>query len=375
MKKKSKILYLLHLPPPVHGSSVVGLSIKESAIINERFNGHYINLLASHNVAETGIVNFKKLFFFIITWIKVFVSVIRNRPNLCYLALTVTGAAFFKDLLLIIILKIFRIKRIYHLHNKGVILHQHKFFYRLCYKFVFKNAEVILISEHLYKDIQFFVPKSKVHFCPNGIKDYIKNSNDTLPGNKLLIKKSNSTIQLLFLSNLIESKGVFILLDACSILKRKELCFECIFIGGEGDITASRFHERVNQLCLNDIVNYQGEKFGIEKTKAYLEADIFVFPTYYETFGLVNLEAMQHSIPIISTLEGGIPDIIEDGITGFLIAPKNVEDLASKLELLIKNHDLRIQMGIAGRKKYEQQFTQQIFENRLHDIFQQILDN
>ena len=84
---------------------------------------------------------------------------------------------------------------------------------------------------------------------------------------------------------------------------------------------------------------------------------------------------MQHSIPIISTLEGGIPDIIEDGITGFLIAPKNVEDLASKLELLIKNHDLRIQMGIAGRKKYEQQFTQQIFENRLHDIFQQILDN
>jgi glycosyltransferase involved in cell wall biosynthesis len=375
MKLKPKILFLLHLPPPVHGSSVVGLSIKESKIINDSLNGTYINLLASHNVAESGTVNSKKLISFAITWFHVLASIIKNRPKLCYFALTVKGVAFYKDLLLVFLLKIFRIKIVYHLHNKGIKLHQNKFLYKLGYKFVFKKSNVILISDYLYPDIQSFVPKTNVYLCSNGIKDIGKNSNGSL-GNMISGNPAiDKPVQVLFLSNLLESKGVFVLLEACSILKSRNISFECTFIGGIGDISAKRFQCYVDMLGINDIVFYKGEKYGEEKNKVYAAADIFVFPTLFETFGLVNLEAMQHSKPVISTMEGGIPDIIDDGVTGFLVPPNDVETLAKRMELLIKNNNLCIQMGVAGRKKYEQQFTQEIFENRLNEIIVTLVQN
>src|SRR5690606_299334 len=124
MNKKPKILFLLHLPPPIHGSSIVGLNIKNDVVINKSFECSYLNLLASKHVTETGKINFGKIFGFIITLIKVFKILIFNRPKLCYLALTVSGAALYKDLILITLLKIFSVKRLYHLHNKSVKLHK-----------------------------------------------------------------------------------------------------------------------------------------------------------------------------------------------------------------------------------------------------------
>jgi glycosyltransferase involved in cell wall biosynthesis len=383
------ILFLLHIPPPVHGSSVVGQIIKDSRLINSKFKCSYINLLASQNVAESGTINIKKLLGFAVTLYKVLVTLSQKPPNLCYLALTTTGAAFFKDLLLVALLKLFRIKRIYHLHNRGISLHQNKAIYRICYKFVFKNAEVILLSRRLYSDIQSFVPKTNIHICPNGIPFPIQNSEINEMQPKLQIKPSrepgiikeqgkdsNRIVQILFLSNLIESKGVYNLLEACALLKKKEISFECIFIGGESDISASQFKDRVNQLELNRYVYYQGRKLGKEKEQAYLNADIFVFPTFYsnECFPLVLLEAMSYSLPVISTFEGGIQDIVEDGHTGFLVTQKDVEALANQLENLIKNPRMREQMGMAGRKKYEKEFTLDRFENRLKEILQQVVD-
>ncbi|MDD2305495.1 MAG: glycosyltransferase family 4 protein [Prolixibacteraceae bacterium] len=383
---KKKILFLLHIPPPVHGSSIVGLFIKESVLINEEFNCSYINLLASQNVAESGVVSFGKILGFLRTFYQVFISLLRNRPQLCYMALSTTGTAFFKDSILIALLKVFRVKRIYHLHNKGVSQYEYKTFNNFCYNFVFRNSEVIVLSEKLYPDIQSYVPFQKVYICPNGVNDevpkaqvrsfaYENSSEDeqiSLMDNKLPLPKKNT--QILFLSNLIESKGVFILIDACSLLVKKGIRFECVFIGGEGNISASQFNEKINKSGLKDYVSYKGKKFGEEKNSAFQEADIFVFPTYEDCFPLVLVESMSHSLPIVTTFEGGISDIVEDGITGFFVPQKNAEELAEKLEILILDSYLRQKMGKAGRKKYEQNFTLEIFQNRMIDILKDVIE-
>jgi glycosyltransferase involved in cell wall biosynthesis len=181
------------------------------------------------------------------------------------------------------------------------------------YRFVFRNADVILLSKLLYQDIENFVPESRIHICPNGIEDMATKTD-------IDKKEINGTTKLLFLSNLIESKGVFVLLEACALLKEKGLLFECDFIGGEADITETSFNEKLKQLNLDKQVHYIGKKYNEEKKKAFEEADIFVFPTYYsnECFPLVLLEAISHSLPVVSTLEGGIPDIIEDGVKWIL---------------------------------------------------------
>lgn len=364
MRIKNKILFILHIPPPVHGSSVVGLQIKNSTKINDEFESRYVNLGTSVSIDEIGKRGFIKLFRFASIWFNVLRQLIIFRPELCYFAITAKGSAFYKDSCIVFLMKIFGVKLVYHFHNKGVSNRQDKWIDNLLYRFVFKNNDVILLSRYLYPDIQKFVPKERVYYCPNGIPDTV--------GDKLLSLKNgeNRTAEILFLSNLIESKGVYVLLEACKILHNKQVSFHCAFVGGIGDVSENQFKDKAQKLNIESCVGYLGKKYGIEKKTEFEKADIFAFPTYYhnETFGLVNLEAMQYSLPVVSTFEGGIPDVVEDGVTGFLVPQKDATALADKLEILINNPELRSQMGIAGREKYEKEFTLDTFENTLTKI-------
>lgn len=364
-----RILFILHTPPPVHGSSVVGKTIKDSLVINEAFECSYINLGTSRTVDEIGKNPFVKIGRYLSIIIKVLKQLLTHKPNLCYLAITAKGTAFYKDSLIALLVKGFGVRMVYHFHNKGVSTRQHKALDDFLYKSVFKNAHAILLSKYLYPDVEKYFTTDRVHYCPNGIPDIEKRE-------KRKEKRLNDKVELLFLSNLIESKGVFVLLEACSILKQKGLSFHCTYLGGEGDVNAQQFQQKAKELGVTDQVVYVGKKYGVEKEEILSEADIFAFPTYYdyETFGLVNLEAMQFRLPIVSTFEGGIPDVIEDGKTGFLVPKKNTIALAEKLELLISNPELRNKLGKAGREKYENEFTINLFEQRLKDILSEIIN-
>lgn len=362
---KKEGLFLLHLPPPVHGSSMVGGWIRESDLLNSKFNCRYINLLASTEVSQSGKVTFKKLYSMILTLVTLLKLLFLKKPDFCYLALTTTGIGFYRDSLFVLILRIFRVKRVYHLHNKGVQIAANNMLNTFLYRFVFEKAKVIILSKLLYKDISKFVHFSNVYICPNGIPK--------LDVDFEISSLARKEINILFLSNLIESKGVILLLEACSNLLKLNYKFKCIFIGGEGDISEESFLSQVRRLNLEGVVSYEGRKYGHDKEKYFLKSDIFVFPTKYknETFGLVNLEAMQYSLPIISTFEGGIPDVIEDGKTGFLIQP-NVDELTDKISYLIDNKSVRCVMGEEGRKRYLEFFTLDHFEKNITNIIDTI---
>ena len=365
MNKNIRILFILHFPPPVHGSSVVGLQIKESKVINAAYDCHYINMGTSATIDEIG----KNAFGKITRYISILSQVIKNlfalRPNLCYLAITAQGIGFYKDAIVVLLVKLFGVKLVYHFHNKGVINRQDKFIDNLLYRYVFKNTGIILLSPCLFSDIQKYVSKNAVQYCPNGIKPI---EIGTWP------KTTNDCPEILFLSHMLEAKGVYVLLDACAILKKRNLPFHCTFIGGKGDITENQFQEKVVANGLKNSVSYIGSKHGHEKESYFSTADIFAFPTYKETFGLVNLEAMQYELPVVSTYEGGIPDVVEDGVTGFLVPQKDSVALAERLELLIKDPELRKKMGSAGRARYEKEYTLEKFEKRMVEILGEVMN-
>jgi len=360
----------LHLAPPVHGAAVAGGFIKESTPINEVFDCTYINLATASSLADIGKSGFKKFFVIVRLWYKVVLALKSQNFKLCYLTINAKGPAWFKELGIVALVKLFQVPIIYHYHNKGVAENADSSFKKIMYRFQFKNAKTILLSPLLYQDIADFANELDVYYCPNGIP------NATLISLEATANKELNPTMILFLSNLIESKGVFVLLEACVLLKKKQIPFRCVFIGGEGDITASQFREKVSQLNLKAEVEYQGKKYGLEKEAAFTEAEIFAFPTYYhnETFGLVNLEAMQYALPVISTFEGAIPAVIIDGINGFLVPQQNVEALADKLEILLGDSQLRNEMGLAGKKMYEEKFTLEIFEKRMVTILQDALN-
>jgi glycosyltransferase involved in cell wall biosynthesis len=343
---------------------MVGQYIKESLLINQEFNTRYINLGTSKTIDEIGKNPLKK----VSVYLKIVGSILKQllffKPDVVYLAITAKGIGFYKDVVIAFLTKLFRVPLVLHFHNKGVSENQERFFDNLLYQILFKNTKVILLSKYLYYDIKKYVREDAVFYCPNGIAEIKFQADGKIP--------KSDPVQLLFLSNLIESKGVYVLLEACRLLHAKQLSFYCTFVGGIGDVSEEQFEDKVQKLNIESSVAYLGKRYGIEKEIEFGKADVFILPTFNDCFPLTLLEAMQFSLPVVSTFEGGIPNIVEEDVTGFLVQQKDFKVLAEKLEILINDAELRKQMGVAGREKYKKKFTLSQFENNIVGILNSI---
>ena len=370
-KKKYKVLFVLHLPPPVHGAAIANSYIKNSNLINSDHETDYVSLATNTVLDQTGKGSFKKLITFAAI-LKNIARLLRSKKyDLCYVSLTASGPAFYKDAIVVALLKLFNQKIIYHFHNKGVSFTRQNAVNEALYKFVFKNTKVILLSKYLYPDIAKYVSEDDVYYCPYGIPA------STIVRDSVGFKETDNHLSLLYLSNMMIEKGVFVLLEACSILKSQNVKFRCNFVGGWTDITPAEFERYLVDHDLQDVVVAHGPKYAEEKLAFFDNSDVFIFPTFYhyETFGLVNLEAMQHSIPIISTKEGGIPDVVVDGETGFLVNKQNPTELAERISYFASHPMEAIIMGEKGKKRFDEQFTMEKFEKNISEIITKAISN
>ena len=374
--RKHRLLFIGTLPPPVHGSAVVSQQLKGSKVINDAFDCDWVNLGTSRSMEEIGKgspIKFFRLFFALY---KEFWYLLTKQYDLCYLAITCHGSGFLKDSPFVLMCKLFRKKIIIHQHNKGMANDVNRWPYKWLIPLCYKNAKVILLSWYLYPDIEKVVNKEDVYICPNGIKVQ-ENSSPKSQGSSVICNLKPETTQefrLLFLSNLIESKGVFVLLDALRILKNKGHSFICDFVGGDTkEIDARRFNKEVEKRGLNKLAIYQGRKFGDEKTEMFKKADLFVLPTMNDCFPLVILEAMEFGVPIVTTAIGGIPSIVDDGVTGLIAKAGDSQSLANSIETLIVDGAMRKQLGDAGRKKMISEFTEEVFEENMLRILQNVV--
>ncbi|MCP4049720.1 MAG: glycosyltransferase family 4 protein [bacterium] len=98
--------------------------------------------------------------------------------------------------------------------------------------------------------------------------------------------------------------------------------------------------------------------------------DVILAPSYYEPFGLVATEAMSLGKPVIASNAGGFRESVDDGISGFLVPPEEVDGLADKMKFLLKNTDLRKSMGKSAYKRYKDKFSMSIFINKLGSFYE-----
>ena len=355
----------MHMPPPVHGAAMMGKYIHDSQIINDTFECSYFNLTLAKNLQDIGKGGIRKLWNFCKQLYEIRSIVKKFNPQLCYVTPNAKGGAFYKDFFVVMMLKTMEKKVVVHYHNKGVATRQDKWLDHFLYKRFFKGLKVILLAEPLYQDICKYVNRQNVYICPNGI-----------PSQQHTLQKiTHEGFNILFLSNMMEEKGVWDLLKACKILKNQGKAFHCHFVGKWSDITENTFKERIINQNLEDVVIAHGAKYGEEKNEFFQKTDLFVFPTYYnnECFPLVLLEAMEQGIACISTNEGGISAIIDEKITGYVIAKHNPQMMAERIEYLIDHPDVCQAMGAAGREKFVREFTLERFEYKIKDILQDIL--
>lgn len=358
MERKPRILFVMHMPPPVHGAAMMGAMLHDCMVKQDWLDARFINLSASASVDEIGRRSWKKVLFIFRLLREVRHTLGAWKPDLVYVTPTSCLPALLKDALVVRAAKRSGCRILLHFHNKGVASRSGHWLDDRVYRRFFAGTKVILLSERLTPDVEKYVKREDILYCPNGLE---------LPAVRRSV--SHAVPRLLFLSNLLPGKGVVDLLDACRLLKRRNTSFLCRFVGApSGSISAETFRKMVEERGLEGIVLYEGPLYGNAKLEALGEADMLVHPTREDCFPLVILEAMAAGLPVVSTREGAIPDEVEDGITGILCDKGNPEALADAIETLLQDNTVRERMGAAGRIRYETYFTRGQFEKRMIEI-------
>lgn len=201
---------------------------------------------------------------------------------------------------------------------------------------------IITVSPHV-KDWVSNRTRSNIHVIPNGV------AFDEIQSILIRTKDQLKHPAILFVGGLVKVKGIDVLLNAVLIIIKKIPDLH-IYIAGSGP-EESKLKKLVKGLNIEKNVNFLGFISGEKKYAYYKSADIYVQPSRYETFGVAVLEAMACGKPVVASNVGGIPFVVEDGKTGLFFECGNIEDLAEKVIILLKNKEMREKMGKEGRER------------------------
>ena len=199
----------------------------------------------------------------------------------------------------------------------------------------------IAVSRAALKMIsRYFADRYQI--IPNGI-DYARFAAEVPPIPRYIDSKRN----ILFLGRQEKRKGLPYLLEAYARLKRERPDIRLIVVGPDGGMRAA-CERYVRQNRLKDVV-FAGFVPYEELPRYYKTADVYCAPnTGHESFGIVLLEAMAAGTPIVASNIGGFADVVEDGVEGVLVPPRDADGLASAMDRLLSDAALREEMGRAG---------------------------
>jgi D-inositol-3-phosphate glycosyltransferase len=157
---------------------------------------------------------------------------------------------------------------------------------------------------------------------------------------------------LLYVGRIAPIKGLETLLDAVARLRARGSSVRLLVVGGEADEPVdgheAAIRQRVNALGLRDAVRFVGAQPQETLRDYYVAADVTVLPSYYESFGMVALEAMACGSPVIGSRVGGLATTVRDGVTGFLVPDGDAAALCERIDLLVDDPDLRFRLGREG---------------------------
>jgi glycosyltransferase involved in cell wall biosynthesis len=176
---------------------------------------------------------------------------------------------------------------------------------------------------------------------------------------------------LLYVGVLRESKGLLVLVEACRGLRRRGLDFRLHFMGAfESREFEHSLRKAVADAELEDRVLFLGSRAGDEKWECFRASDIFCYPTHFEveSFGLVCVEAMQFSLPVVATRWRGVPSVVAEGESGLLVPVRDPSQLEAALATLLEDPEVRRRMGARGRELYLERFTDERFRRDMEAV-------
>lgn len=224
------------------------------------------------------------------------------------------------------------------------------------------------------KENNFNISKLQTIYTGLKMEDYYQkeNSGNTIEINGKEIKKPIVTMIARFDRY---QKGHQYFLEAAKIIKKRVSKVNFLVIGGavnpEEEKYRSELEDKVKQLGLSNHIIFTG--FYPDLIYLLSNIEIVVIPSLYEAPSAVALEAMAMKRPVVASNVGGIPEVVIDGKTGFLVEPKNPEAIAEKAIFLLKNPKKAKEMGEKGYQRVKENFTQEKLAREYEKVYDNLL--
>ncbi|WP_299127630.1 glycosyltransferase [uncultured Winogradskyella sp.] len=367
-----RVLYFIQLPPPIHGAAMTNELVFNSTCINTDIEKRLIRIKYSQNLSAINKFSLKKVLKYTQFFFKFSYELVFYRPNLVYYSIPPTGKGLYKDLPFVLVLKLLKVKPLYHLHGKGISQNVSKSkFIKNIHRWVYSNAVIVHLSLSLLElEIKKLnLRNSDLHVVNNGIipieKDFTKINHSELDLND----------DILFLSNLRISKGILFALEILNKLLESNKKVKLNIVGDFRDVSTR--NKVMDYIKLNNIENnviFYGALYGNKKFEVLAKTSFLLYPSFNDAYPLVLLESLQLGIPIVASNQGAIPEIVNDEVgyvfkTGDLSAAINLCEQMLNKTIAEKQH-----MSRECKYYFETNFTNTIFEKNMKQVINAALN-
>jgi glycosyltransferase involved in cell wall biosynthesis len=353
---KRNVLVVGQKPPPWHGQNIAIQALVDSEF--EEIDLHFVSMDFSRQIDEVGRFGWRKVALLPLLISRIWWTRFRKNCEVLYYppgGTTISAVA--RDISVLLCCRMLFSRVVFHSHAGGFmeIAEAGPFVLRILARIAYRRPDVLIqLTPNSPPDANL-TRAARVVYVPYGLHDhaasYMSVIGDSDPSRKT---------RLLFVGSVSRGKGVMTLLEACAELVRTGDEF---FLQVVGNFYPSEFEQDcesfINDTGLHDHVKFVGPLIGDEKWRAFCEADIFCFPSSYkaENQPLVILEAMQFAVPVVASDWRGIPTMVKDGETGFIVPVEDSVALANRIRRLMNDPGLRTKMGEKARSLFLERYT------------------
>jgi len=260
----------------------------------------------------------------------------------------------------------------------AVVTHVHSIYrdyaakHLLIERFLSVFADKIICCSEAVKD--FVVKREKIHskkviVIYNGALPAESDNPEDMSNYRKAHGIDGTDIVLSTVASLRVQKGHKYFLDGLAHVVKKHNNVKYL-IAGEGPLR-KELEEYVDKLGLSSNVVFLGTEKNIQTLLGI--TDIFVLPSLVEGLSLAAVEAMAYGKPIVASRTGGLPEVVTDSVTGYLVPPEDSEGIARRINELIDDKDKRMIMGAEAKKVFEKKFNIKIMLSRIEGLYEDII--
>jgi glycosyltransferase involved in cell wall biosynthesis len=361
--RKLKVIVVGPLPPPINGMTRMTEIVLRSSLASEAGIKH-VDISDHRSIGRVARVELTNVVLALWHGILFSTVLIRHRPDIVYLPIARDRLGFLRDLLFLLPSRLLQKRVVVHLHSRDFwrfYSGENGWLRWLIRVALAGDVTAIVLGETLRGAFGHLLPAERVHVVRNGIPDIGAGAHP-----------SERQPVVLHLATLCREKGVFDLIAAAEQLCRRVPGARFVLAGdwydeGERQDAVAR----IAASGAEDRFELTGTVDGEAKADLLRSAAVMAFPTSYryEAQPLVLIEALSAGTPVVATRLGAIPEIVEDGIEGYLVDRDDIAALVERLERVLTDLDLRTRMGYAARARYIREFTAERFAATLRQVW------